>query len=61
MLLRLLAGAGLVALGFYLGKEVGRMQPIREELAKARAQREAGDSARDVDTPTPADDQTEQG
>jgi hypothetical protein len=36
MLLRLIASVGLVALGYYVGKQVGRMEPVREELAKAR-------------------------
>jgi len=36
MLLRLLTGAGLLALGYYVGKQVGRTEPIREELARAR-------------------------
>ena len=37
MLLRLLAGAGLFAFGYYIGKQVGMTEPIREELARARA------------------------
>lgn len=41
MLLRLIAGAGLFALGYYLGKEVARHEPINEELAQARRDREA--------------------
>jgi hypothetical protein len=36
MLTRLVAGFGLFALGYYLGKEVGRTEPIREELDAAR-------------------------
>jgi len=36
MLLRLLAGAGLFAFGYYLGKQVGMTEPLREELARAR-------------------------
>lgn len=35
MLLRLVVGAGIFALGYYVGREVGRMEPIIEELAKA--------------------------
>lgn len=31
MLLRLIAGGGLLALGYYLGKAVGRMDAVREE------------------------------
>lgn len=36
MWLRLLVGAGLFALGYYLGKEVERTRPVREELDRAR-------------------------
>lgn len=36
MLLRLIATAGLVAIGYYVGRQVGRMEPVREELARAR-------------------------
>ena len=36
MLFRLITCAGMVAFAYYLGKQVGRMEPIREELARAR-------------------------
>jgi hypothetical protein len=36
MFLRLIAGAGLFAIGYYVGREVGRMDPIIEELKRAR-------------------------
>ena len=36
MLIRLIAGVGLFAFGYYLGKQVGRMEPIRDELARER-------------------------
>ncbi len=36
MLLRLLVGTGLFAFGYYLGKQVGMTEPIREELARTR-------------------------
>ncbi len=36
MLLRLIASAGLVAFAYYVGKQVGRMEPIREELERVR-------------------------
>lgn len=39
MLLRLITGAGLLALGYYVGKQVGRMEPIREDLERLRDQR----------------------
>ena len=37
MFVRLIAGAGLFALGYYLGKQIGRMEPIREDLERAPA------------------------
>ena len=39
MLFRLIAGAGIFALGYYIGREVGRMEPIISELAKAHGAR----------------------
>ena len=36
MLLRLILGAGLLAFGYYMGREVGRTEPLREELKRAR-------------------------
>ena len=36
MLMRLIAGASLFALGYYIGREIGRMDPIIEELKRAR-------------------------
>ena len=36
MIVRLFLGAGLFALGYYLGREVGRSEPVREELRRAR-------------------------
>jgi hypothetical protein len=44
MWLRLITGVGLLALGYYVGKQVGRMEPIRDELERARA-----DAAHDAD------------
>jgi hypothetical protein len=38
-MVRLLVGAGLFALGYYLGREVGRHEPILEELEQARRRR----------------------
>lgn len=40
MLLRILGGAGLLMLGYYIGREVGRAHPIREQL---KQQREEGE------------------
>lgn len=36
MWLRLMADVALMGLGYYVGKEVGRMETVREELARAR-------------------------
>ena len=36
MLLRLLTAACVFGFGYYLGKEGGRTEPIREDMAKAR-------------------------
>lgn len=37
MLLRLIVGAGLFAAGYYLGREVGRHEPMRREIEQGRA------------------------
>ena len=56
MLLRLITGVGLFALGYYLGREVGRMAPVREELQRARDQDDAEDdrslATEEDDTPS---------
>ena len=51
MLFRLIAGAGLFAFGYYLGKQIGRMEPIRDELEQARRERDtqAGESVDDTE------------
>lgn len=36
MLLRLILGTGMLAFGYYLGREVARTEPLREELKRAR-------------------------
>jgi len=36
MIGRLLTGASLLFLGYYIGREVGRTEPIRRELREAR-------------------------
>jgi hypothetical protein len=36
MIVRLLTSAGLLALGYYIGREVGRTEYVREELRRAR-------------------------
>lgn len=37
MLLRLIVTTGIFAVGYYLGREVGRNTPVRRELEQARA------------------------
>jgi hypothetical protein len=54
MLLRLLTGAGLLALGYYVGKQVGQMAPIREDLKRLRDSDGAGDA--DPEARPPVDD-----
>jgi len=48
MLLRLITGVGLFAFGYYIGKQVGLAEPIREELARAR-EKEKAEAADDED------------
>jgi hypothetical protein len=36
MIVRVLTGAALLLLGYYIGREVGRTEPIRKELEEAR-------------------------
>ncbi len=38
MIIRVLLGAGLLALGYYVGREVGRAEPIRKQLDEARTE-----------------------
>ena len=40
MIFRLLFSASLFALGYYIGKEIGRTEPIRKDLEKARREAE---------------------
>jgi hypothetical protein len=37
MIFRVLASVGLLAAGYYVGREVGRIESIREELERTRA------------------------
>jgi hypothetical protein len=58
MLLRILTGVGLFALGYYLGKEVARTEGVRADLEAARGEGETaettppGKPAKDEDPPT---------
>lgn len=45
MIFRILIGVGLLALGYYVGREVGRTEPIREELRKAREQKKRNEGS----------------
>ncbi len=40
MIYRILVGVGLTLLGYYVGREVGRAEPIRKELEEGRGTRE---------------------
>ncbi|MFQ5756042.1 MAG: hypothetical protein ACE5H7_08085 [Acidiferrobacterales bacterium] len=46
MIFRILVGAGLLALGYYLGREIGRTEPVRKELRNAREKDRAHDQRR---------------
>ena len=35
-ILRMILGVGLFSLGYYLGREVGRLESIREEMRRLR-------------------------
>ena len=39
MILRLALTSGLILLGYYIGREMGRTEPIRRELREFREQR----------------------
>lgn len=39
MIWRLALSSGLILLGYYIGREVGRTEPIRRELAEWRKRR----------------------
>ncbi|MEN8176401.1 MAG: hypothetical protein ABFS23_11600 [Pseudomonadota bacterium] len=52
MLLRLLAGAALFYVGYYMGREIGRGDTVRESLGRAR---EAGVSREITDDEAPDD------
>lgn len=53
MLLRILTGVGLFALGYYLGKEVARTESVRADLEAARGEATEAASA---DTPAKGQD-----
>jgi len=42
--IRLLIGGGLFALGYYVGREIGRLESIRDEMRRLREAQEAGSS-----------------
>ncbi len=46
MIFRILVGAGLLALGYFVGREIGRTEPVRKELRNAREQDRANDQHR---------------
>lgn len=56
MLRQILIGAGLLALGFYVGREIGRTEHVRRELARARRRRliEHAPSNQGAEDPAPS-------
>ncbi len=55
-IVRLLLGTGLLALGYYVGREVGRLESIREEMHGLRESVDhAGNSCKRVSAPSHAD------
>jgi hypothetical protein len=38
-IIRILIGIGLFTFGYHLGREVGRLEPIRDELSRSRTRR----------------------
>lgn len=54
MLFRMIAGAGLFVIGYYLGREVERYAPMRRELREAR-ENGGTEEIRDADVPGPGD------
>jgi hypothetical protein len=53
MFVRVFIGVGLLALGYFVGREVGRTESVREELERRRAgagteQPDQGDSGPDA-------------
>ena len=44
-LIRLLMGVGLFALGYYVGREIGRLESIREEMRRLREAQQADGGA----------------
>jgi len=50
MIFRILFSASLFALGYYIGKEIGRTEPIRNSLEKARQQTDEASTATERET-----------
>ena len=50
---RMLAGFGLLALGYYVGREVGKNDHIRRELEEMRNQQDPEEEGMDAPTPKP--------
>ena len=55
LLIRALMGVGMLVVGYYVGREVGRLESVREELRRARAPAEGpshpGESRENDTTP----------
>lgn len=53
MIVRILVSAGVFLLGYYLGKEIERMAPIRERLRDHPGPRRGGLEPHPVESPSP--------
>ena len=53
MIFRLLTGVGLLALGYYIGREVGKAESIRNEMKQARESDEIENSSEVKTEPVP--------
>lgn len=58
MLFRVFVSLGLVALGYYVGREIGRGEPIRKEMEDLRQQERRNITASPPQSPRSSDDKT---
>ena len=54
-IIRIFIGIGLFTLGYHVGREVGRLEPIREELRRAREGRKGYTIDAEQTEPVPRD------
>ena len=58
MVFRVFVSLGLLALGYYVGREIGRGEPIRREIEDLREQERRNVTASPPQSPRPSDDKT---